>query len=511
MLSIQKHILLLNDFHFAEFCTHLRNVKAELSHKLINEIRNFGWEQPESDKLCARVYGSADEKTKKKFLQLTHHTLKLSSYLSRNYPAYLKHNLSLIEERINIGDGQRANLIAEYLCDIAEKIEDFTTHISALKFLSQQGFIIESKDQVKYHRKIGELIENERALNETYLLLREALHFKRKENLQDGAKHINSKSLFDKYIDHPCFSVSILARFGKYYELCFLNNPDFYLDSTLAELEKIERDLNNNSFVVFSFLDDVLFKALGLKLQYMVHKMDSQGMMKESQRIIEESSHLKFWQSYVNIPELFAISIQASHYVSHYGETFREDNFRNLPEDIKRNINYLKGRLEHELDKAIWDDGYIVKLINTRSLYSGLLLLGTKQEIEKAVQLIEETLITYQQIPFQKFLDGMFASMIIGYFSLRQYEKVAECYKRYKKATNGSSVNEENDLTISAYYYTSQWIVSERKQYSEKLQLTYEATIGKNNLHHIRKLIASLALYFHIPMKKDQEMVGAKQ
>lgn len=502
MLSIQKHILLLNDFHFQDFCAHLRTVKAELSHKLVNEIRNFGWEQPESDKLCERVYGDSDEKTKKKFLQLTHHTLKLSSYLSRNYPSYLKHNLLLIEERTNIGDSTRANLIAEYLCDIAEKIEDFTTHINALKFLSQQGFIIESKDQVKFHKKIAELIENEKALNETYLLLRENLHFKRKENLLVEHASKFTKSLFDKYIDHPCFSVSILARFGKYYELSFLNNPDFFSDNTFTELEKIERDLSNNSFVVFSFLDDVLFKVLGLKLQYMVHKMDSQGMMKESLRIIEESSHLKFWQSYVNIPELFAIAIQASHYVSHYGETFKEDNFKNLPEDIKRNINYLKERLEHELDKPIWNEGYIVKLINTRSLYSGLLLLGTKQDVQKAVDLIEETLITYQQIPFQKFLDGMFASMIIGYFSLKQYEKVSECYKRYKKATNGNSVNEENDITISAYYYASQWILSERKQYTEKLQATYDSTNGKNNLHHIQKLIASLASYFKIPLKK---------
>ena len=501
MLSIQKHILLLNDFHFQEFSSHLRAVKAELSYKLINEIRNFGWEQPDTDKLCNRIYGTHDEKTKKKFLQLTHHTFKLSSFLSRNYPSYLKHNLLAIEERINKGDSQRANLLAEFLCDIAGKIEDFTTHINAIKFLSQQGFITESKDQDKHHKLIAELIENEKCLNEVYLLLRENLHFKRKENLVAEQKKKGLGSLFDSYINHPCFSISILARFGKYYELHFLNNPEFYNDSTLIELEKIERDLSNNSFVVFSFLDDVLFKVLGLKLQYMVHRMDSQGMMKESLRLIEESSYLKFWQSYVNIPELFAISIQASHFISHYGETFRENHFRDLPEEIKRNINYLKQRLENELDKPIWNEGYIIKLINCRSLYSGLLLLGTKQEVERATSILEETLITYQQIPFQKFLDGMFAGLIIGYFSLKQYEKVAECYKRYKKATTGNSVNEENDLTIAAYYYSSQWIVTERKQYAEKLGNTYAATVEKNNLLHVGKLISSLANYFNIPIK----------
>ena len=501
MLSIQKHILLLNDFHFQEFSSHLRAVKAELSHRLINEIRNFGWEQPDTDKLCTRIYGACDEKTKRKFLQLTHHTFKLSSFLSRNYPSYLKHNLITIEERVNIGDSQRANMIADFLCDIAGKIEDFTTHINALKFLSQQGFITETKDQVKYHKLIGELIENERSLNEVYLLLRENLHFKRKENLVAEQKKKGLGSLFDQYTEHPCFSISILARFGKYYELHFLNYPEFYDENTLVELDKIERDLNNNSFVVFSFLDDVLFKVFGLKLQYMVHRMDSQGMMKESFHLIEESSYLKFWQSYVNIPELFAISIQASHFISHYGETFKENHFRDLPEDIKKNINYLKQRLENELDKPIWNEGYIIKLINCRSLYSGLLLLGTKEEIERATSILEETLITYQQIPFQKFLDGMFAGLIIGYFSLKQYDKVAECYKRYKKATTGNSVNEENDLTIAAYYYASQWIVTERKQYAEKLSNTYQATTDKNNLLHVGKLVMSLADYFSIPVK----------
>lgn len=503
MLSIQKHILLLNDFHFTEFSTHLRSVKAELSFKLINEIRNFGWEQPDTDKLCSRIYGDHKDKTKKKFLQLTHHTLKLSSYLSRNYPSYLKHNLLLIEEKINQGDREKANTIAEYLADVAEKIEDFTTNINALKFLSQQSFITESKEEVKYHKRIAELIDNERCLNEVYLLLRENLHFKRKENLIVDKKLKSKESEFDKYANHTCFSISILARFGKYYELSFLNNPDFFNKETFEGLEKIERDLNNNSFVIFSFLDDAMFKVLGLKLQYRVNKLDSQGMMKESQRMIEESSHLKFWHSYVNIPEIFAIAIQASHYISHYGETFRENHYRDLPDDIKQNINFIKSRLVRELEKPLWNEGYIIKLINVRSLYSGLLLLGTKEEIKKATDIIEETLITYQQIPFQKFLDQIFASLAIGYFSLKQYEKVAECYKRYKKSTNGNSVNEENDITISAYYYASQSITTERKQYAEKLYSTYEATIKKENLIHVGKLIKNIMTYYNISFPKQ--------
>jgi len=81
------------------------------------------------------------KKTKKKFLQLTHHTFKLSGFLSRNYTNYLKHNLQVIEELLSKGEKQKANDIAEWLSDVAEKIEDYTTLIEVTKFFAQQCFI----------------------------------------------------------------------------------------------------------------------------------------------------------------------------------------------------------------------------------------------------------------------------------------------------------------------------------------------------------------------------------
>lgn len=499
MLILQKHILLLNDFYFGEFAGYLSNKNAELPLKLIKAIRSFGWEQPESDALCSIIYNSTDEKAKRKFLQLTHHTFKLSSFLSRNYPSYLKHNLMLIEELINKGENNKALLVAENLVDIAGKTEDFSTHANVLKFFAQRAFITDSKDSVKYHRQIEELHILEKQQNEIYAYIREYLHFKRKENLSitQLGRHLE---FFNPYINSRFLSISILARFGRCYELSFLNHSNFYNESTFRELEAIERDLNNNGFLIFPFLDDVVFKVMGLKLQWMVNNMDSDGMLRESMRMIEESSQIRFWKSFLNLPELFAIAIQCSHYLSHYGETFREDFYAKLPEEIKQRVDFLKKKLKEDLDKPIWNEGYLIKLINTRSFYSGLLLLGTREEIQQSIDLIEETLISYQQIPFQKFLDGMFASLIIGYFSLKNYRKVTESYKRYRKSTAGNIVNEENDLTICAYYYSARWITSERKQYVEKLQATLETCRQKKNLHHVAKLIGALSAYFKIPL-----------
>ena len=58
MLSIQRTILLLDDFHFEEFKLHLKKSNAELPLKLILQIRKDDWKQKESDDLCKDVYGS---------------------------------------------------------------------------------------------------------------------------------------------------------------------------------------------------------------------------------------------------------------------------------------------------------------------------------------------------------------------------------------------------------------------------------------------------------------------
>ncbi|MBL7935961.1 MAG: hypothetical protein JNM51_09180, partial [Bacteroidia bacterium] len=114
MLSIQKQIFLLSEFHFTEFQNYLISLNADLSNKLISTIRSSKTYH-ESDDLCVLVYGNCKEKTKKKFIQLTHYTFKLSGFLSRNYPNYLKHNLQKIEELLSHGENKKANEIADWL------------------------------------------------------------------------------------------------------------------------------------------------------------------------------------------------------------------------------------------------------------------------------------------------------------------------------------------------------------------------------------------------------------
>jgi hypothetical protein len=497
MISIQKQILLLSDFHYKEFSDYLLNTNADLPHKLVSTIRHS--KNPhESDILCKLTYGDCEEKTKKKFLQLTHHTFKLSGFLSRNYPNYLKHNLQVIEELLSKGDTKKANDIAEWLSDVAEKIEDYTTLIEVTKFFAQQCFITESKDAYKFHKKVQDYIELERIKNSIYLYLREHLFFKGKENISKTQAN-KDLEFFNQYTNHTSDSISILARFGKYYELSFLSHPDFFKPETIKGLEELERDFLNSAHVCFHYLDDMYFKILGLQLQLDVNNNNTESMNQEVKKMNNISSFLKFWKSYINIPEIFSFSVQASHYMSSYAFFFRDDYHKTLPSDIKQNMMFLKQKLETELAKNVWDDGeYIIKLINLKCFYAAILLTGDTNDKNKSVKILEDTLVSYQQIPFQKFLDGMFVALIMGYFSLKQYDKVISTYKRYKKITSDQIVVKENDLTIDAYYFTSQYLTNQRNQYIEKLKATND---NANDFEHVRMLITELMSYYKIPSK----------
>jgi hypothetical protein len=185
--------------------------------------------------------------------------------------------------------------------------------------------------------------------------------------------------------------------------------------------------------------------------------------------------------------------------MSSYAFIFRDDYHKTLPHDIKENMLFLKQKLESELAKNIWDDGeYIIKLINLKCFYSAILLTGDNTDKAKSVKILEDTLVSYQQIPFQKFLDGMFVALIMGYFSLQQYEKVITTYKRYKKITSDQIVVKENDLTIDAYYFTAQYLTNQRKQYIEKLKATFDEA---KDFEHVKTLISELVSYYEIPVK----------
>ena len=109
--------------------------------------------------------------------------------------------------------------------------------------------------------------------------------------------------------------------------------------------------------------------------------------------------------------------------------------------------------------------------------------------------------MNFQQIAFQRLYDALFATLMLGYFFLNDHEGIQECYKRFEKLTTGVNKNVENDLTIKAIYYTSQWLSTQRKQYTEKLQGISAKAQENENLKHLQTLITDMVEYYDIPLK----------
>ncbi len=500
MLSIQKVILLLDDYHFNEFKNHLKESNAELPLKLITQIRKDEWLQKESDHLCKAVYDSKDEKSKKKFFQLVHYTFRLTSYLSRNHPSFLHHNISLIEQHINKGELQKANEVAEVLLDIAEKIEDFSTAIAIHKYYAQQAFITENKTTaIKHHQRISELLKYEHIVNQIYLYMRQNLNFKGKSSLSDKEMEAHL-SFYDKYRKSESLSIQLLSRFAYCQTLNYLNAERFYSTEISEELDVLTDDLEKNGFIIFSFSDDIQLNVDYLKLKLLIHKLDKDELQKEAAALIKKREPLRFWKNYVNTPEIIYLSIQASYYLTHHCYGYRKDYNENLPKEIKTQIGFYKKKCEEILAKPIWDEGLYVRFINLNNIYCGFLILGTKDEIKKAVEKLESLLVNFQQIAFQRLYDALFATLIIGYFYLGDHEGIQECYKRYEKLTAGTSKNIENDVTIKAIYYTSQWQSTQRKQYVEKLQVMLKKTNENDKLKHVETMIKDMIQYFDVPV-----------
>jgi hypothetical protein len=501
MLGIQKVILLLDDFHFDEFKNHLKATNAELPYKLVMQIRSDKWKQKESDDLCKAVYGSKDEKSKKKFFQLVHYTFRLTSYLSRNHPSYLTGNISKIEQLINKGELEDANQLGEILLDIAEKIEDFPTAIAVLKCFAQQSFILENKNvSIKHHQRISELLKNEHIINQMYLYMRQNLNFKGKSALSDKemGEHL---SFYDKYRDNESLSIQMLSRYSYCHTLNYLNDPSFYSLEILDELNNLIDDLEKNAFVIFSFSDDIQLNVDYLKLKHLIATMSRDELQKEAAFLIKQRAPLRFWKNYVNTPEIIYLSIQASYYLTHYCFGYRKDYNESLPKDVRSQIEFYKKKTEEILDKPIWEEGMHVRFINLNNIYCGFLILGSKEDIKKSIERLEYLLVNFQQIAFQRLYDALFATLILGYFFLNDHEGIQECYKRFEKLTAGVNKNLENDLTIKAIYYTSQWLSTQRKQYTEKLQGISTKAQENENLKHLQTLITDMVEYYDIPLK----------
>ncbi len=494
LLTIQKFVYLLDDFHYNEFCSNLESSGAALPLKLVKTVRKNLPEFDTHEQLCTRVYGSV--KQKQNFNQLTSYTFKLSYLLAQNYPDYLRPNITLIQQTVNEGKLEQANFRADCLLDIAGQTEDFLSLISVLKFLSQQAFLTrDATNGFKLNTKLEEALENEKTINVLITSLRATLHQHSEKRNPEKLKQL--KDFYRSFYKHSSVSVRVLSLYAYLYSAYYFHPGMFDDSSDLELIQKLEKELTNNSHVVFPFLFDIKGIFGFMLLNSPLLKADSAEGKKHFKELCRHYSFIKFWKCYLNMPQIFSIAVQATRFISAYHyQVHRSDYHRIVPAPEQKLMKDLSDSCAQLIDLNIWEKQYKNDLVSIRMLYGALLILRGGENVKAGIEELESLLTSYQQLNLSGSTDSVFLSLMIGYFSVKKYDKCADTFKRYLKIIKDKPVYEGNDISIHTYYYLSRWLETGSKQYIAKLEANYKRAKKAGGS---QRALEELVAYFEVP------------
>ena len=500
MLTIVKTIKLLDDFHFQAFRNYARDlsIRSYYPLALIDVISRDIEVDQETDFLCKAVYSEVNEKSRKKFYQLAHYTFGLTSFLAKNYPDYLQHNISKFQILINRGELKKANLLAEMLLEISEKIEDFSTQVKILNILGQQSILMESSKQAAtYLQKVNIALDHQKMITSLFERFYSTYHLKEKPGKTDMEATLDFlKSHFE--------SSGIIIRLTSQCFYCFLlhyhKDNRFFLSDTYELLENIEDQIKKNNYIVFpylAFLDD---RVRYFKLRYKLVEMDIKEILEKSKELLDSNKDILYWNSYINQPQIFSIFVQANFYITNYMKAYIRDQEDWIPEEIRARVEYLKEECEIILKNKQLEKNFTLRYINFTTIYCLLLLVdGKKENLKSAISILNQTLTSYQQVSFQAYVDAIYSIIGTAYFCLEDYQNVEKNYARYRKATNQKSVNPLNDMTIHGFYYAAKWLETNRNQYAKKLKSLIDAA-QIDRFKSIKNTLEDVVEYFKIPL-----------
>lgn len=254
LITIQKFIYLLDDFHYNEFITHLSSVNATLPLKLVTTIRHKLPAFESHEGLCKSVYGSFGKGPKQNFNQLASYTFRLSGALAQNYPGYLGHNIFKIQRLVNEGKGTEANFLADILLDIAERTNNFQCQVFVLNFLTRQAFITKNTAAgIKLDARLSEALNSEKILVDIQIFTRKTLagvNLKKSE-LENVKDHLLG------FANHNSPAIRILARHS-FLLILYQFDPHAFDQPEIREMaSQLQKDLNNQAHVVFPYLHNL--------------------------------------------------------------------------------------------------------------------------------------------------------------------------------------------------------------------------------------------------------------
>ena len=496
LLTIQKFIFLLDDFHYYEFSNYLSLINAWLPLKLTEAIRNKLPGFDTSRELCEKVYGGFDKTHQQNFNQLTSYTFKHSSVLSQNYPGYLHSNIPLLERIVNEGKRDESNILADALLDIAERIEDFQCQTMVLKFLSQQAFIVKDiPTAFKLNAKLEAAIENEKTFISLQSTLRNTEHVS--DYSKVGKELVKLKQYYSQFYGSSSLSIRIFSQYAYLSSVYYCDPGMFQKDAVVEMIHALERDIANNPYIVFPFLSDIQGNFGFLKLNSPLVQLNSKEGEKEYEELTAHYNSVKFWRSYLSFWQLHLIAIQVTRLLSAYHYQIHRSDYRKIitPNDW-RWVKSLIEKCDELLNIQTFIVHYEFEIRSLKMMYGALLIIAGGNNIKKGIAELESLLIAYQQVNMRGSTDSIYLCLMVGYFSLKDYDKCAKTFRRYTKVIKDKPVYEGNDIKIHAYYYLSQWLATRSKQYSAKMRSLIE-----NSTSGPPETIVALIHYFEMPME----------
>lgn len=460
-LFIQKVCRCCNKDHLNILKQFLISKNQKLPAELIKTLILF----PEKDQdfYIEKIYQDFTEENAKKFNQLTHHTLKYFSFLSRNFPSFLWSKLEQIE--IDIFNQEIPFDLIDDLITVAEKFEAF-------KLQGQLHSIITSNKELSqyFKHKIADLLKAKADFTSLIDLLdleKEKLDNYKKSGVQPEKKELlQIKELFNSSSN----SIQLLSKQVYLNLLSHCNIDEFY---NIDSLDLIQSTIKLSEKI--PYLSIAIYTERFMSLDYLLVKHTRLGMNeKEIHKIC--SQIIKKWQQFhlndkeLNVGLTLSLSIKGSHYITtHYLSIINKS--------LQKEITELSSMCNTLLNDIDWTKEGSLKHINLINVYAIYLIL--ENEPNKASKIIEKILHEYQQVNFQKMYDGIFVILIMAYYQDKNYEMVVDSFNRYKKITKGVVSVYENDLIIKGLYYCSQLVLKRTKQYSIKID-TVIAELTKN-------------------------------
>lgn len=495
ILNIQKLIVLLNENAYNAFYVHLRQSNAHLPARLVQTIRDKGFDFQSTEELCQHIYQKPASEAKNNFYQLSTHTFRLSEFLALNYPSYLMHNITRIEELIAIQQVPEAQFLAKILLEVAEKINDFNTQTLVLRFLVNQEHIFKQPQKAyAYYEQLKISEDNSRTLNDIFYLLRNDFNMVNVAIKKEPEEIARAIEYLKGYFDSPYKSISMLSR---YVSLYIRHYTTLNAEHIRAEIVEFEKELNNHSYIVMPFLFDIKTSCSFILLAmpgFNVNDKEGRTMLNIYKKHYEA---IGYWKSYLNIPKLFSIMMRGSDYLERYSSLLHRRDYSTLvPAAAQADIaetseECLTMIAEHEHMQI-----YIYDIMNLKMIIGGLLLLRGGDHIKKGIDHVEHSIISFQQMKKSRTIGNSYIILMMGYFMQADYKSCMATYARYVKVSKNRDMYEYIDVKIQIYYNFARWLSEKDEACISKLKEIYTFCCANPAHKSSVVMIEGMAEYF---------------